>query len=383
VPDDTEGQPRVNVLYLTLNPNRQSTTVPTEGWFRFLAGSGLRPVLVSREAGAFQAWAGGLGVPCYLDLLPFPEKTSPVGFVRSAWRLWRIGRRHRIDLLHCNEHDVYPVGRFVGRLLGVPVVVSVHFEMEKGFCHWAFTGWKAPDMILFVSRRLLEACATGLEGVVPRNRWQVLHNGLDLSRYVPDVRLRAAFRSEYGIAPDAPVIGVACALRTRKQLEHLFEAADRLSDSRVRVLLAGFPVADEAEYGASLIRDARARLGDRLIFVGELTDMRGFSNALDLFINTSRHESFGIGVLEALACGCPVVGYDSKAVDEVVLPDGGEIVEQDDRAALLDVIVRWLNDPGLRTTRRAAARRQAEHFDLRRLSSELWALYQRLRPDVV
>jgi glycosyltransferase involved in cell wall biosynthesis len=373
----------VNVLYLTLNPNRQSTTVPTEGWFRFLAESGLRPVLVSREAGAFQAWAAALGVPCYLDPLAFPDKASPVRFVRSAWRLWRIGRRHGIDLIHCNEHDVYPVGRLVGRLLGVPVVVSVHFEMDRGFCQWAFVGWKAPDQILFVSRRLLEACAAGLDGVVPRDRWQVLHNGLDLAQYVPDLRLRATFRSDHGIAPDAPVIGVACALRSRKQLEHLFEAADRLSDSRVRVLIAGFPVADEAAYGASLMQDARARLGDRLIFVGELTDMRGFSNALDLFVNTSRHESFGIGVLEALACGCPVVGYDSKAVDEVVLPDGGEIVRQDDRTALLDVIVRWLDDPDLRTARRAAARRQAERFDLRTLSSDLWALYQRLRADVV
>ena len=47
----------MRVLYLTMNPNRMSTTVPTEGWFRLLADRGLSPVLVSRERGEFDAWA--------------------------------------------------------------------------------------------------------------------------------------------------------------------------------------------------------------------------------------------------------------------------------------------------------------------------------------
>jgi hypothetical protein len=64
-----------------MNPNRQSTTVPTEGWFRFLPARGLKPVLVSRELGAFHEWALEQGIPAYQDALPFPSKGKPLPFV--------------------------------------------------------------------------------------------------------------------------------------------------------------------------------------------------------------------------------------------------------------------------------------------------------------
>ncbi len=319
----------MNVLYLTMNPNRQSTTVPTEGWFRFLPERGLKPVLVSRELGSFHQWAVEQGIPAYQDPLPFPNKTSPFPFFRSLWHLRNIVRQHRIDLIHCNEQDIYPVGQYLARLCKLPVVVSVHFTMGRGYCTWAFGGKKAPERMYFVSRRNLEACCAGLNGVVSEERWQVLHNGLDLKSYQPDAELGRQFRDEHSLSGDDILIGAGCAFRERKQLEHLFEAASYIDQDQLKVVVAGFSVKDEEDYGKNLLDQARKKLGNRFHFVGCLTDMRGFSNALDIFVNTSREESFGISVLEAFACGCPTVGYDSKAVDEVVLPDGGEIVEQD------------------------------------------------------
>ena len=73
----------MRVLYLTMNPNRESTTVPTEGWFRLLKERGLEPVLVSNRSGSFQAWAKEQGVPCYEVPLPFPNSRRPWAFLRS------------------------------------------------------------------------------------------------------------------------------------------------------------------------------------------------------------------------------------------------------------------------------------------------------------
>jgi len=365
----------MNVLYLTMNQSRRSTTVPTEGWFRFLAESGLRPVLVSREHGPFPDWAADRGIPVYYDPLAGPSKANPLPFARSLWNLRTIVRRHRIDLIHCNEHDVYPVGQYLGRVCTLPVVVSVHFTIDEDYCRWAFRGPKAPRRMFFVTRRSLEACRPALEGVVPESKWRVLHNGLDLERYRPDAGLGDRFRTEHGLDSRSLLVGVACALRPRKQLEHLFEAVSRLPDRSVEVVVAGFAVPGDEVYADELLDNARQRLGERLHFVGALDDLRGFANALDLFVNTSREESFGLSVLEALACGCPAVGYDSHAVDEVMLPDGGEIVEQDNVDELVEVIGRWTRDREWLRPRRLAARRQAERFDLRRLSRQLWSAY--------
>src|SRR6267378_4156283 len=95
----------LTVLYLTINPNRASTTRPTEGWFRQLRPRGLRPVLVSRQAGAFHAWARSESIPAYEVPLPFPDKFWPWPFLRSLWRLRRLAKEHGVRLIHCNEHD--------------------------------------------------------------------------------------------------------------------------------------------------------------------------------------------------------------------------------------------------------------------------------------
>jgi L-malate glycosyltransferase len=368
----------VNVLYLTMNPNRQSTTVPTEGWFRFLEGHGLRPVLVARERGTFPDWAAERGVPVYYDPLPFASRTRPWPFARSMWHLRSIVRRHGIHLIHCNEQDVYPTGQYLARASGLPVVVSIHCAMSAEFCRWAFAGRRAPHRMFFVSRANLETCRPGLAGVVAADRWQVLHNGLDLQHYEPDPALGQSFRSNRSIGSTTILIGVACAIRPQKQLEHLFQAARLAARADSKVILAGFPVVGQEEYAAHLLREAARVLGERFCFVGSLDDVRGFTNALDLFVNTSREEAFSISVLQALACGCPVVGYDSRSVGEAVLPDGGEIVEQDHIDQLAEAIARWTADRTRLRARRAAARRQAEAFDLRRLSNDLWLAYQKV-----
>jgi glycosyltransferase involved in cell wall biosynthesis len=149
----------------------------------------------------------------------------------------------------------------------------------------------------------------------------------------------------------------------------------------VKVVLAGGEVPGEPPgYANDIVAMGKSLLGDRFVYVGHLEDLRGMLNALDLFVNTSREESFGIAPLEALACGCPVVGYDSKAVDEVVLPDGGEIVEQDNIELLRETLEKWLSDVALLSVARARARRQAERFDIRTLADQLWDEYRQLIP---
>jgi len=368
----------IRVLYLTINPNRQSTTVPTEGWLRLLPDRGLVPVLLSRTSGGFQQWARSQGVPTYENPLPFPDKRHPLPFLRALWFVRRIIRRHGIQIIHCNEQDVYPLGQYAGRLCGLPVVVSVHFTMNRGFCEWAFGGERQPTRIFFISHGNREACRPGVEGVIDERRWRLIYNGLDLERFVPDVGRRRSFRQRLGIE-GCRVAGVACALRPRKQLEHLVEAASQVDDASLRVVIAGGPVSGDEAYADGLLQAARQRLGDRLIVLGHVDDLREFYNGLDIFVNTSQEEACSISVMEALACGCPVLGYPSKSVDDQILPGGGDIVSQDDTAMLAATLRSWLADPERLAARRLDARRRAEKmFDIRLLANQLWREYEEL-----
>jgi glycosyltransferase involved in cell wall biosynthesis len=236
--------------------------------------------------------------------------------------------------------------------------------------------------VFFVSHANRRHCRQPLAGLIAEHDCRVVYNGLDLTRYGSDEDLRRAFRVQHGIAGGTILIGAACAFRSGKQLDHLFQLVAGIPNPDVKLLLAGFAVPGDEHFADELLARAHALLNERLVFTGSLTDLRGFLNALDLYVNTSKEESFGMSVLEALACGCPVVGYPSKAVEEVVLPDGGEIVPQDDQQALLESVSRWLQNPAARSMARPRARQQAERFDLRRISEELWAEYDDLFSEI-
>jgi glycosyltransferase involved in cell wall biosynthesis len=247
--------------------------------------------------------------------------------------------------------------------------------MDRQFCEWAFSRKRQPSRIFFISRGNMDACRPSVEGVISPDRWRLMYNGLDLERFVPDEHLRREFRDQHEL--DGTVaVGVACALRPRKQLEHLFEAAARIDSPALRVVVAGGAVKGDEAYAADLLGRARARLGQRLVLLGHRDELRPLYNGLDVFVNTSQEEACSISVMEALACGCPVLGYPSKSVDDQILPGGGEIVDQDDIAQLTARLTDWISDPRALAARRTPARNRADlMFDIRTLSNQLWEEY--------
>lgn len=228
----------MRVLYLTNSCNRASTTVPLEGWLRNLRGRGLQPVLVTDRRGPLNDWATAEGIPSYDVRLPFPNKKWPWRFLTSLIRLRRLVAQHNIQLIHCNEQDIYPIGQYLSKWCRLPVVVSIHYMMNQGFCQWAFGRARAPQRMFFISEASRDACRHALDGLIPESTWRLLYNGLDMDKFQPNQDLRQEFRQKLHLESDL-LLGAACALRSRKQLEHLFEAAARLKDPRVRVVVAG------------------------------------------------------------------------------------------------------------------------------------------------
>jgi glycosyltransferase involved in cell wall biosynthesis len=145
----------------------------------------------------------------------------------------------------------------------------------------------------------------------------------------------------------------------------------------VHLALAGGPIRGEEWYADKVLERGRQLLGNRFHALGHLDDLRGFLNALDVFVNTSVGEASSISVIQALASGCPVVGYPSSAVVDDVLPGGGEIVPQNSVAALAQALRRWLETPALLAAGRIGARQRAEaNHDVRDVANRLWSVYQ-------
>jgi glycosyltransferase involved in cell wall biosynthesis len=147
-------------------------------------------------------------------------------------------------------------------------------------------------------------------GVRPR-RMTVIPNGVDLGRVAFDPAARAAVRAEFGLGEQEYVIGVLGRLDPNKQFDMVIEAAAPLLGPATRLLIVG--KGDERAHLEEVA--ATCGVADRVVFAGERHDVAAMLSAIDLFVASSKQETFGLSVLEALANGAPALYTTCPALD--------------------------------------------------------------------
>lgn len=163
-----------------------------------------------------------------------------------------------------------------------------------------------------------------------RPRTVVIGNGVDVERFRPPTpRERAEARMAVGLSPaDVAIVFVGHEF-DRKGLPLILEALVGAPESLCLVVVGGTPDLVEA----ASVRAAALGVGDRVRFVGRASDPVPYFHAADVFALPSAYESYGLVVLEAMACGLPVVASAVGCVPEVVADgDTGLVVEREPTA---------------------------------------------------
>jgi glycosyltransferase involved in cell wall biosynthesis len=204
----------------------------------------------------------------------------------------------------------------------------------------------------------------------PRRRTSLLGNGVDLARFHPEVLTaeeRAKIRADVLAArDDQVVVGMVGRLVAEKGLLELFDAARRLDDRHVVVVIGP----DDPAKPDALDRDTvRAAADAGVRFLGMRDDVDRLYGAMDLFVLPSWREGFPRAAMEAAASGLPVIASDVRGCRQVVDHDvTGLLVPVRDSAALAGAIEELSADPERRRRMgEAAAARARSHFDERRV----------------
>lgn len=200
--------------------------------------------------------------------------------------------------------------------------------------------WKAEAMLSPLADCIIYNAEAGKihaenAGFCTRAR-MVIPNGIDTQRFQPNLEARVRIRREWGVAEDAPLVGIVARLDPMKDHQTFLAAADQLAQTQnsIRFVCVGNgPLKKELEASAR-----QYRLEDKLIWAGERQDMAGVYSALDLCCLTSAFgEGFPNVLGESMACCTPCVA--TRVGDSTqVLGATGRTVPPRDANALAEAV---------------------------------------------
>ena len=198
------------------------------------------------------------------------------------------------------------------------------------------------------------------------------------SEFVPGNRkeAKAIIANKYGISRD--FILYLGRLQARKNLSRLVEAYNDLKKVGFshKLVLAGKPDFF-FESVKNLIRELK--LQDDVILPGYVPaeDVPTFYNAAEVFVFPSFYEGFGLPVVEAMACGTPVITSIGSSLEEVA-GDAALLVDPMDQVALLQALRQVLEDSALRLRLSAAGLQRSKQFDFQSAARNTLAVYESL-----
>lgn len=322
----------------------------------------------------------GLGTPLH-TLGMRPGAPDPRGMLR----LLRLMRADPPDVLQTWLYHADLLGLVGARLARVPHLVwnircsEMDARYERGMGGLIlrtlarFSG--SPDAVVVNSEagRTLHRD----RGYHPR-RWEMMPNGFDLSRFVPDPDAGARLRAEIGAGAGEPLVGLIARYDPVKGHALFFAAAERLLAGipDARFVLAGTGVRLDNPAFAGLIPPAVA---GRVHLLGERRDVPYVTAALDVATCASTGEGFPNVIGEAMASGIPVVTTDVGDARAIVA-DCGIVVPPQDAAALTRAWAEVLRRPVAerRALGQRARARIAQHYDIHVIADRYVALYREL-----
>jgi L-malate glycosyltransferase len=314
--------------------------------------------------------------------LPVGREYVPNALIQ-AWRLWRLIRQQRYDIVQTYHQKADTYGALIARAAGVRHLISSKRD----------TGQLRKPLHTFLNRRLsglFEAIIMAADGVraavAARDRLDAsariitIYNGVDTRQFrPPQAAERVAARAQLGFEEEDFVVGMIAGLRPEKNHDVLLAALTQLAPQvpRLRVLLVGAgPLLEH--YRAQV---AQGPLRAATVFAGDVPQVRDYAWAMDVgCLTPGSNEGFSNAVLEQMATGLPMIVTDVGGNAEAVAAgESGYVIAPGASAALAQALRRLCQDPALRAAMGRAARARVEaRFSLEQMCARHAQLYRLL-----
>jgi glycosyltransferase involved in cell wall biosynthesis len=327
---------------------------------------------------------GEARLPAYLDHIP--HRTVNIG--NKPWRMgvllsqllhWPMDRVFgAVDIFHATNHLLAHFGRARTVYTLHDLIFLRYPEYHLPYNRWYLTFTmprylRAADVIVTPSECSRQDAIHYYN--VPESKINVIPEApAPTFKPAVDQATLERLRQKYQL-PDQYILHVGT-IEPRKNLSRLLEAFQALLVDwpELRLVLIG---QKGWLYESFFQKLSALGLEDRVIFPGYVdeADLPAWYQLAELFVFPSLYEGFGLGPLEAMACGKPVVVSNRSSLPEVV-GEAGLLIDPTNTAALTEAMRRVLADPALRTDLSGRALERAQRFSWKNVVDELEKLYR-------
>lgn len=330
------------------------------------------PFVVCPFEGSLVEAFGGIGLqPSIIRMPPLRNFNIPV-FMVTVTRLVKFIKSNKMDLVHSNGSRAALYGGVAAGLAGVPFICHVRIPHSDGWID---------RLLALLSRKIVvvsQAVAKRFAWL-PENKKEIVYNGVDTKAFAYNAK-RATQRTRFNLSEEAPVIGVVGRLSPEKGHTVLIDSLPEVIRTfpNVRVLIVG---EGDDQLKASLHKKiGELNLTEHFVFAGFCEDVHNILGSIDILCLPSLTEGFNRSILEAMACGIPViatnVGGNIESVRDRV---NGLLVPPSNPSALAAAIVALLEDEATAQKMGQEGRRIVEsHFSIKRNVDKTQEIYLRI-----
>jgi glycosyltransferase involved in cell wall biosynthesis len=328
------------------------------------------------------------------DILRVPSKNIPLDpedrLMSYSWVVQQIEklRAEKYDLIHVQTPFVaHYCGLKLSRLLDIPCVETYHTFFEEYLYH--YIPFVPKSLMKIIAKKFSRHQGNSLDGmVVPSHpmlsvlknygittHTEVIPTGIEPSSFV--LGNREAFRNTYSIPQNRPMLLFVGRVAHEKNIGFLLKVLGRVKQEIHDVL---FVIAGEGPARISLEKEVQAQgLSDNVMFIGYLnriTELNSCYRSADIFIFSSRTETQGLVLLEAMAQGVPVVSTAELGTRDVLQEGKGVWIAKEELTDFSEKIIQMLGNSDLRVKLGEAGQEYAHSWSASKQAERMTDFYQ-------
>jgi glycosyltransferase involved in cell wall biosynthesis len=318
------------------------------------------------------------------------RRVDPVRDIRAFLALLTLLRREKPAIVHTHTYKAGILGSWAAKMAGVPIIIHTphghiffgHFSPQVTRCFMLMERLTAAIVDRMVALTEGERSDYVAFSVANQEKMVTIHSGVNVDRFMKVKRNGREKKLSLGLNAEAPVVGTVGWLLPIKGPIYLLKAMAEVWHTHpdIQLVYVGKGDLEEEVKGEAY----RTGLSDKVKFLGWRDDIPEIMQFLDIFVLPSLNEGMGRVLVEAMACGKPIVASNVGGIPDLV-KDGhnGFLVGPGDVNGLSLAIKKLIEDEQLRLEMGAKGRAISRNYGVEEMIKKIDDLYTSLYHEKV